>query len=659
MKKIIIILISISLFYSIKPGFSQSYYNYTIDTLLTHISHTTINKVVKELSGYDPCVVGGDTVTILTRAYNFPGNDVAAQYIYEKFDSYGLNPSYWQFSSTGKNVIGKITGTKYPNQKYIICGHFDSYPWVARSPGCDDNATGTCVVLEAARLLSGMSFDYTMVFIAMDEEERGLYGSAAYADSCYAHGDSIICVLNYDMIAYDANMDKKVKMETNTSSLYFANTACSVYLTYVPYLIPNVSITTGGGSDNYSFWQRGYKAIWPFEDDYDPYVNSLRDSMSYFNQEYFLSMARAAVALFATLGKDYLIDFYHTPLTASIDTLPRPATIVIKSKKPLAGGSNAPRLYYKVNSGIYIPINAYYNNLDTLKFLIPGASSGSTVYYYFAVQDSSAALMATYPAGGRGFSPPGSQPPPNPFSYYITVFMNQCSASDSLIIPPGSQRSDSIIVTGDYYLGDLDVNLTLLHPEDQSINITLYNPQGMYANLTNLHGGTGANYINTTFDDEAQDSIRNGIPPFTGSFIPDQPLNIFDNRPIKGKWRLRIINLSTNYSGVLVNWCLRFHYYNPIGISNNRVPLTNMLYQNYPNPFNPRTKIKYQLAKQENVKLIIYDILGREVTTLINDKLNQGSYEAEWDASKYASGVYFYKLITGDFIETKKMVIVK
>jgi hypothetical protein len=59
------------------------------------------------------------------------------------------------------------------------------------------------------------------------------------------------------------------------------------------------------------------------------------------------------------------------------------------------------------------------------------------------------------------------------------------------------------------------------------------------------------------------------------------------------------------------------------------------------------------------VKLIIYDLLGREVATLVNESLKPGTYEVEWDGSTFASGVYFYKLISDDFIETKKMVIIK
>lgn len=83
------------------------------------------------------------------------------------------------------------------------------------------------------------------------------------------------------------------------------------------------------------------------------------------------------------------------------------------------------------------------------------------------------------------------------------------------------------------------------------------------------------------------------------------------------------------------------------------------LSQNYPNPFNPSTKIKFDIPKGSLVKLKIYDMLGREVATLVNEKLNPGSYEYEWNGMNLPSGVYFYKLESENFIETKRMVLVK
>lgn len=83
------------------------------------------------------------------------------------------------------------------------------------------------------------------------------------------------------------------------------------------------------------------------------------------------------------------------------------------------------------------------------------------------------------------------------------------------------------------------------------------------------------------------------------------------------------------------------------------------LNQNYPNPFNPSTTIKFAIPQSEFVTIKVYDILGKEITTLINEELNAGSHTKIWDAKNLSSGVYFYKLQAGKFSETKKMILVR
>jgi photosystem II stability/assembly factor-like uncharacterized protein len=99
----------------------------------------------------------------------------------------------------------------------------------------------------------------------------------------------------------------------------------------------------------------------------------------------------------------------------------------------------------------------------------------------------------------------------------------------------------------------------------------------------------------------------------------------------------------------------------PIGIQNisSEVPGGFSLSQNYPNPFNPSTNIEFAIPKSSFVKLVVYDMLGREVETLMNGELKAGTYKADWNASSNTSGVYFYKLITEGFTETRKMLMIK
>jgi hypothetical protein len=98
-----------------------------------------------------------------------------------------------------------------------------------------------------------------------------------------------------------------------------------------------------------------------------------------------------------------------------------------------------------------------------------------------------------------------------------------------------------------------------------------------------------------------------------------------------------------------------------VGVMNisTEVPSTYSLSQNYPNPFNSSSNLKFQIVKSGQVKLVVYDIQGREVQTLVNERLQPGTYEASFDGSALNSGVYFYRLSTGDFTESKKMLLIK
>jgi len=88
-------------------------------------------------------------------------------------------------------------------------------------------------------------------------------------------------------------------------------------------------------------------------------------------------------------------------------------------------------------------------------------------------------------------------------------------------------------------------------------------------------------------------------------------------------------------------------------------PVRFELSQNYPNPFNPVTEISFDIPKSTLVSLTVYDALGREVETLLNEVVNAGTYKYNWDASSYPSGVYLYRLTAGDFSITKKMTLIK
>jgi hypothetical protein len=122
-------------------------------------------------------------------------------------------------------------------------------------------------------------------------------------------------------------------------------------------------------------------------------------------------------------------------------------------------------------------------------------------------------------------------------------------------------------------------------------------------------------------------------------------------------WRVCAVNI-TGSGPWSVIWNFRVGYIGLLQTSNG-IPFKYKLYFNYPNPFNPVTKIKFDVPKRDFVIVKIYDVLGREVATLVNEQLQPGTYEAEFDGTNYPSGIYYYTIKTTAFSQTKKMVLIK
>ncbi len=89
------------------------------------------------------------------------------------------------------------------------------------------------------------------------------------------------------------------------------------------------------------------------------------------------------------------------------------------------------------------------------------------------------------------------------------------------------------------------------------------------------------------------------------------------------------------------------------------MPQSFELYQNYPNPFNPATIIRYELPTDAHVLIKLFDILGREIKTLVDESKEAGYHQITLDASQLASGIYFYKMVAGSYVAVKKLVVMK
>jgi hypothetical protein len=96
-----------------------------------------------------------------------------------------------------------------------------------------------------------------------------------------------------------------------------------------------------------------------------------------------------------------------------------------------------------------------------------------------------------------------------------------------------------------------------------------------------------------------------------------------------------------------------------VEVENSEIPETYALSQNYPNPFNPTTQINFSVPQASMVRVVVYDVVGREVEVLVNEFLEAGNFKTNWNAASYSSGIYFYRMETSSFVQVKKMILMK
>jgi len=651
------------LFILVLTANSQIAYSPVIDSLITLSTQQTNGLTVRQLSGDTSILLDGSAQLITSRNYQFNSvQNIAAQFIKEKFEEYGLNARYQDYSATGRNVLGWKTGNKFPEKKYIICAHYDNMPTSLFAPGADDNASGVVAVMEAARILGNLPSEYTLEFAVWDEEEIGLVGSQAYADSAVIENAQIMGVLNFDMIAWDSNNDYKMTIGTNSLSASLSNDYETVMNLYTPEIWWNY--TTIEASDHASFWNVGYPALLGIEeypDDFNAYYHTPEDNFSHLNMPYFTRMVQAGIAGLATLGWNCRMNLLHQPVNSGTDTSAQMVTLRIQSPRTISYDDNKPRLYYKVNEGNFEYLHPINVTGTDYSFELPGQPYGSTVSYYFAVQDQDNLIIETLPKGGRGISPPGTQAPAQTYTYLVAPNQVQtfCSATLPKTIPDMSSVYDTIFVSNEGGIKDLDVSLTITHTRVKTLNITLTGPDGTVIDLSSGNGGSGSNFTNTIFDDEATISIVNGTAPYTGRFRPEQPLSTLDTRSIYGNWILRVQDSVISQAGTLNNWCLTLDYYDlNAPVTEKLIAHAPMLGQNYPNPVRSgQTHIPFHLNTDGKVVFHLYDLYGRLVHTFGEGHYTVGDHHITVDLSHLPSGMYTYKILFGSGTESKLMMI--
>jgi photosystem II stability/assembly factor-like uncharacterized protein len=203
---------------------------------------------------------------------------------------------------------------------------------------------------------------------------------------------------------------------------------------------------------------------------------------------------------------------------------------------------------------------------------------------------------------------------------------------------------------------------TILFSNDKELQAYIMAPDGTTDTLFYQPGlEQGQNFIESWLEDNGSLNIEDGQSPFTGLYKPAIDFSRLDGTNPNGQWILQITsNSPEGASGVLNAWSMDISYSTITEVHNDENILRDYkLFQNYPNPFNPTTKISWQSPVGSWQTLKVYDILGREVETLVNEYKPAGKYEATFDGSNLASGVYFYRLEAGDFHQTAKMLLLK
>ncbi len=193
-------------------------------------------------------------------------------------------------------------------------------------------------------------------------------------------------------------------------------------------------------------------------------------------------------------------------------------------------------------------------------------------------------------------------------------------------------------------------------------------------NWNEVKGGVDCSSINPKFwysgDPVTQTGWLNGYPSDQRQHVAVGPFTLEKNKPVelivayvvgRGSDNLNSITLAREYVKEAFN-VYQNNFTNlptSVGSDKNITPKEFVLNQNYPNPFNPSTAITYQLSAQSKVELKVFDILGREVSTLVNEIQNAGSYKVNFNASKLSSGIYIYQIKADNFVQSKKMMLLK
>lgn len=296
--------------FSSPPDEEPTAYDPVIASVVANVSRSQLTDYLWSLQNF-------------TTRYAYTNNlNWSASYILEEFGScpFMTNESqYFVYSGrTYRNVYGVLPGLNPVNNTvYIVSGHYDSYSTVDpmnEAPGADDDASGTSVAMEAARVLCDYKFNSTIIFAGWTAEELGLIGSDHFAKKAREAGMDIGMVLQFDMVGYDPSGLLGLDIAANSPSAWILDKFLEANMDYSIGLDLTDYVTSGGGgSDHVSFWQQGYPAMMGIETVFNvPNYHKPTDTIDKLNMGLVTKTAQVAVAVLAEIAG------IHTPGVGAI-----------------------------------------------------------------------------------------------------------------------------------------------------------------------------------------------------------------------------------------------------------------------------------------------------------------------------------------------------
>ena len=366
------------------------------------------------------------------------------------------------------------------------------------------------------------------------------------------------------------------------------------------------------------------------------------------------------------VGSEYdIYCVFNGELADSIAGLPYPFAIIFDSENDSL-------------IGMPLLVSENIDSLRTFEFTIPleyfNDDRDMNLIGAFINSDSQFGdLIPDYEHGTIGISPSGiSWMNETPQTFSIESNDTISIELKTLLAKSPGNYDAKLIFNSQLPTRDLPIHLNIIQPNPPQINLSVDSLETFLNFPSQTDSIVNIGYFDITNSGEQNlmfgifDTLYNDILLFTPQYdiiFPSQTYSVFVdvyryNLQPDTIYNMQVLITSNDAENSLIEFPITLHTFST-SVNENNLPKQFALLQNQPNPFNPKTKIKYEIAKSGFVNLKVFDVLGREIKTLVNENQNAGYYEIDFDANNLNSGIYFYKLTTNNFSEMKKMILVK